>query len=48
MIQDGPVQYLHSSARRLYRIFIHAYEHHNEMFRVFEVVHSWSIGLIVE
>ena len=37
MIQDGPMQYLHSSARRLYRIFIHAYEHHNEMFRAFEV-----------
>jgi len=38
MIQDGPMQYLHSSARRLYRIFIHAYEHHNEMFRAFEVL----------
>ena len=37
MIQDGPMQYLHSCARRLYRIFIHAYEHHNEMFRAFEV-----------
>jgi len=37
MIQDGPMQYLHSSARRLYRIFIHAYEHHNETFRAFEV-----------
>jgi len=36
MIQDGPVQYLHSSTRRLYRIFIHAYEHHNDMFRAFE------------
>ena len=45
MIQDGPMQYLHSSARRLYRIFIHAYEHHNEMFRAFEVAHSWSIEL---
>src|SRR5438270_7279096 len=37
MIQDGPMLYLHSSARRLYRIFIHAYEHHNETFRAFEV-----------
>ena len=37
MIQDGPMQYLYSSARRLYRIFIHAYEHHNEVFRAFEV-----------
>jgi Mob1/phocein family len=37
MIQDGPMQYLHSSARRLYRIFIHAYENHNEAFRQFEV-----------
>jgi Mob1/phocein family len=37
MIQDGPMQYLHSSARRLYRIFIHAYEHHNDAFRTFEV-----------
>jgi|SRR5277367_6740957 hypothetical protein len=38
MIQDGPMQYLYSSARRLYRIFIHAYEHHNEVFRAFEVL----------
>jgi hypothetical protein len=37
MIQDSPMQYLHSSARRLYRIFIHAYENHNEAFRQFEV-----------
>lgn len=40
MIQDAPMQYLYSSARRLYRIFIHAYEHHNEMFRAFEVFPS--------
>ena len=37
MIQDGPMQHLHSSARRLYRIFMHAYDHHNEIFRGFEV-----------
>ena len=47
MIQDGPMQYLHSSARRLYRIFIHAYEHHNEVFRAFEV-HSHDLVVDLE
>src|SRR5271170_1195103 len=37
MIQDGMMQFLHACARRLYRIFIHAYEHHNDTFRSFEV-----------
>src|SRR5579859_4775966 len=37
MIEDNVLPYLQSCARRLYRIFIHAFEHHNEMFRAFEV-----------